>query len=47
MDILTGHKVEQNQLIQSQRVDQLLNISNYFYKLNRIGIGKNYIATYV
>ena len=47
MDIFAGKKTKQNRLIQSQRVDQLSNISNYFYKLDQAGIGKNYIATYV
>jgi hypothetical protein len=39
--------MQQNQLVQGQTVDQLQNVTNYFYKLNRAGIGKNYIATYV
>lgn len=45
--IKTGQKNEQDRLIQSQQVDKLTNVNNYFYKLNRAGIGKNYIATYI
>ncbi|CAF1000143.1 unnamed protein product [Rotaria sordida] len=45
IDILYGQKVEQDRLIQSTRVDILSNINKYFYKLDRAGIGKNYIAT--
>jgi len=39
--------IQQNQLIKGQNVAQLTNVNNYFYKLDRAGIGKNYIATYV
>lgn len=45
IDILTGQRVEQDRLIQSQRLDKLLNINNYFYLMDRAGIGKNHIAT--
>ncbi|CAF4253956.1 unnamed protein product [Rotaria sp. Silwood2] len=45
IDILNGQKVEQDRLIQATRVDILLNINKYFYKLDRAGLGKNYIAT--
>ena len=47
MNILNGQKMEQDRLIQAQRVDQLSNVNKYFYKLDRAGLGKNYIATYV
>lgn len=45
IDILSGQTVEKDRLIQSQRVDKLSNVNNYFYKLDLAGIGKNYIAT--
>jgi len=45
INIKNGEKVEQNQLRQERPVDQLTNMTNYFYKLDRAGIGKNYIAT--
>jgi len=37
--------MQQDRLIQSEQVDQLSNVHNYFYKLDQAGIGKNYIAT--
>jgi hypothetical protein len=37
--------MEQDRLVQSQPVDKLSNVHNYFYKLDRAGIGKNYVAT--
>jgi len=45
INIINGQKMEQDRLVQSQRVDKLSNVNNYFYKLDRAGIGKNYIAT--
>ena len=45
INIRNAQKSEQNRLIQSQQVDRLLNVNDYFYKLDRAGIGKNYIAT--
>jgi hypothetical protein len=45
INIRNAQKSEQNRLIQSQQVDKLLNVNDYFYKLDRAGIGKNYIAT--
>lgn len=33
--------------MQGQAVDRLINVHNYFYKLNRTGLGKNHVATYV
>jgi hypothetical protein len=47
INIKNGQKIEQDRLIQSQQVDQLSNVNNYFYTFNQAGIGKNYIATYV
>jgi len=44
MNIKNSEQIQQNQLIQEQSVDQLTNVSNYFYKMDRAGIGKNYIA---
>ena len=38
--------MQNNSLIQGQFVDQLANNENYFYKFDRIGIGKNFIATF-
>lgn len=45
VNIASGEKIEQDRLMQSQRVDRLVNANNYFYKLNRAGLGKNYVAT--
>ncbi|CAF3558216.1 unnamed protein product [Rotaria sp. Silwood1] len=45
IDILNGQKIEQDRLIQATRVDILSNINKYFYKLDRAGLGKNFIAT--
>lgn len=47
INIKTNEQIQQNQLIQGGNIDQLKNITNYFYKFNRAGIGKNFIATYV
>jgi hypothetical protein len=46
-NLSTVRKKKKKKLIQGQSVDQLKNVNNYFYKFNRAGIGKNYIATYV
>ncbi|CAF0835226.1 unnamed protein product [Rotaria sordida] len=43
--IETTEQMQKNQLIEGQYVDQLTDINNYFYKLDRVGIGKNFIAT--
>ncbi|UJR30172.1 hypothetical protein I4U23_017712 [Adineta vaga] len=45
IDISNGQKMEQYRLIQAQQVDRLTNPNNYFYKVDRAGIGKNYVAT--
>ncbi|CAF0801217.1 unnamed protein product [Adineta steineri] len=45
INIASGQKMEQDRLIQSQRVDNLVHVNDYFYKVDRAGIGKNYIAT--
>ncbi|CAF0737531.1 unnamed protein product [Adineta steineri] len=45
INIKTNEQIQQNQLIQGQYVDQLTNINHTFYKFDRAGIGKNYIAT--
>lgn len=45
INIQNGQKVEQDRLFQERQVDKLTNINNYFYKLDRAGLGKNYIAT--
>jgi hypothetical protein len=47
INIKNGEQMQQNELIQGGVVNQLINVNNYFYKFNRAGIGKNYIATYV
>lgn len=33
--------------MQGQPVSNLTDVTNYFYKLDRAGLGKNHIATYV
>ncbi|CAF1204011.1 unnamed protein product [Adineta ricciae] len=45
IEISNGQKMEPDRLIQAQPVNRLTNANNYFYKLDRAGIGKNYIAT--
>ncbi|CAF4344895.1 unnamed protein product [Rotaria sp. Silwood2] len=45
INIETSEQLQKNQLNQGQYVDQLIDVNNYFYKLDRVGIGKNFIAT--
>jgi hypothetical protein len=47
IDVKNGEQMQQNQLSQGKPANQLTNVSDYFYKFDRAGIGKNYIATYV
>ncbi|CAM2706098.1 unnamed protein product [Rotaria socialis] len=45
VSIEKGQEMEKNLLTQGQFVDQLKEVNNYFFKIDRPGIGKNYIAT--
>jgi hypothetical protein len=45
IDIVTGQKIEHERLVQTKRVDQLMSVNNYFYRLDRAGVGKNHLAT--
>ncbi len=47
INIKNNEEIQQNQLIIGEFGNQLKNVTNYFYKFDRAGIGKNYIATYV
>jgi len=45
INIQNGQQVEQDRLFHERQVDKLTNINNYFYRFDRAGLGKNYVAT--
>ncbi|UJR16326.1 hypothetical protein I4U23_003232 [Adineta vaga] len=45
IDIKTNEQIQKNQMIQEQSVDKLTNVTNYFYRLDGAGLGKNHVAT--
>lgn len=45
IDLKTNEKFDLNQIISDRPIDQLKNLSNYFYKFDRAGLGKNFVGT--